>query len=100
MKHRLMKCIHSMCRADIINGRWTHATVSVYYGFDTYNRSADYLMELISLIHEEFPDISLKEIEFYEITTSQSNRHARQTMAHIMVPSEYAKAHIDDYDLL
>lgn len=100
MARTLIKCIHSYSRNNIKNGIFDSETVGVYYGFDTYNRSAEHHLELLGLIHEEFPNLPLKEIDFYEITTGQSNRHAHQTMAHISVPVDYVKERIDEYHIL
>lgn len=97
---RLEKYVHGSVLADLKVGVFKGETVGVYYGFDTYNRSAEHHLELLGLIHEEFPNLPLKEIDFYEITTGQSNRHAHQTMAHISIPTEYVRERIDEYHIL
>jgi hypothetical protein len=100
MENKLIKCIHSYSRNAIKDGSFDSESVSVYYGFDTYNRNAEHHLELIGLIAEEFPRIDLKDIDFYEITTGQSNRHAHMTMAHVSVPVAHVRERIDEYHIL
>lgn len=97
---RLEKYIRDGILTDIKAGAFKSEDVVVYYGFDNYERSAEHCLRIIDVIAKEFPGITMNEIEFYEITRAQSNRHAHQTKACVSVPVEDVLRHLDEYLIL
>lgn len=97
---RVMRCIHYSQFHDIKKGNCNQDSVSVYYGFDNYDRSATQILELINIVRNEMPGIELDKMNVYEITKAQSDRHAHQTMVQLFVPVDTIRNNIEAYSIL
>ena len=97
LKKSVIRCVHSCHLRDIKNGSYTFDKVGVYYGFHNYNRTAKQILELIDIIKNEVPDVEMCDLNVYEITTAQSNRHAHYTMVNVYVKTETVRGNINNY---
>lgn len=94
---KIIRCINYSDLRDIKNGSYASDKVSVYYGFHNYNRTAKQILELIDIIRNEVPGVELDDINVYEITTAQSDRHAHYTMVHVYVKTDMVRKNLIDY---
>lgn len=100
MGNTVIRCVHGSTLRDIKNGTYNAEKVGVYYGFENYKRTAKQILELINIIQEEMHGIELDEMEVYEITRAQSDRHAHYTMVYISVNPDVVRENIGDYTIL
>lgn len=97
MEKNVIRCIHSVQLRDIKNGSYVFDEVGVYYGFHNYNRTAKQILELIDIIKKEIPNVEMSNLNVYEITNAQSDRHAHYTMVHVYVKADIVRGNIDNY---
>ncbi len=100
MGNNVIRCVHGANLRDIKNGTYNAEKVGVYYGFENYKRTAKQIMDLINIIQDELYGIELDEMEIYEITRAQSDRHAHYTMVYISVDADVVRENIGDYTIL
>jgi hypothetical protein len=100
MEQRVIRCVHAANLRDIKNGTYESDTVGVYYGFGNYNRTAKQIMTLVEVIKDELYGVELDEMEVYEITRAQSDRHAHCTMVYVSVSPDVVRENITDYTIL
>lgn len=100
MGSAVIRCVHGSTLREIKNGTYNAEKVGVYYGFENYKRTAKQILELINVIQEEMHGIELDEMEVYEITRAQSDRHANCTMVYISVNPDVVRENIGDYTIL
>ena len=99
-KKNVIRCIHSVQFRDIKNGSYAFDQVGVYYGFNNYNRTAKQILELIDIIKAEVPGVEMSELNVYEITTAQSDRHAHYTMVQVYVNVDVVRNNLCNYIIL
>ena len=100
MENNVIRCIHSAQLRDIKNDSYVFDTVGVYYGFHNYNRTAKQILELIDIVQKEIPGVKMSDLNVYEITKAQSDRHAHYTMVHVYVKANIVRSNIDNYTSL
>ena len=97
MEKNVIRCIHSANMRDIKNDNYTRDQVGVYYGFHNYSRTAQQILELIDIIKGEIPGVKMSNLEVYEITRGQSDRHAHYTMVQVYVNTNVVRDNLRDY---
>ena len=97
---KVLRCIHAGQFRDIKNGNYPFDVVGVYYGFPNYNRTAKQILELIDIIRKEVPNVGLSNLNVYEITKAQSDRHAHHTMVEVYVDTKTVKNNFQNYTIL
>ena len=100
MEKNVIRCIHNCQLRDIKNGSYAFDKVGVYYGFHNYNRTAKQILELIDIIKAEVPGVEMSDLNVYEITTAQSDRHAHYTMVNVYVDVNVVRNNLDNYIIL
>lgn len=100
MEKNVIRCIHGCQLRDIKNGSYAFDRVGVYYGFHNYNRTAKQILELIDIIKSEVPNVEMCDLNVYEITTAQSDRHAHYTMVQVDVKTDVIRNNLDSYVIL
>lgn len=100
MNKNVIRCVHEAQMRDIKNGNYPFDEVGVYYGFHNYNRTMEQLLELVNIIKEEIPEANMKDLNVYEITNAQSDRHAHYTMVHVYVKAETVCNNLPNYIVL
>lgn len=100
MEKNVIKCIHSCQLRDIKNNSFAFDKVGVYYGFDNYNRTVKQILELIDIIQKDVPGVSMSELNVYEITKAQSDRHAHYTMVQVYVDVKTIRENLNNYIIL
>ena len=97
---KVIRCIHASQFRDIRNGNYLADKVSVYYGLPNYNRTAKQILELIDVICKEVPNVDMNDLNVYEITTAQSDRHAHHTMVEVYVDAKTVQSNLQNYTIL
>ena len=93
----VIRCMHGGHLRGLKSGTPSPETIGVYYGFNNYSRNIQQLMTLVNVIKAEVPGITEKDMEVYEITPAQSDRHAHHTMIFLYVPTDLVRKNLDNY---
>ena len=100
MAKTLIRCLYNSDYYNLKNGQYNHDMVSVYYGFNNYNRTAKQVLELIDIVKNEVPGIDMSDLNVYEITTAQSDRHAHYTMVQVYMKTNVVCDNLNSYIIL
>ena len=93
----IIRCMHAGMLRGLQNDTLMPESVGVYYGFTGYQKNMAQLNILANTIKEEIPGITEKDMEVYEITTAQSNRHAHHTMIFVYAPTKLVRNNLGKY---
>jgi predicted transcriptional regulator len=85
---------------DLSHGTYNFETVKVYFGFDNYRADLDQIIELSTTLIQEYPGVTLKNMEVCSVTHVQSDRHARQTMVCAHMDAETVRNNLNEYTVL
>lgn len=96
-RKKVIRCIHGANLRDIKDGSFKSNKVGVYYGFRNYKRTATQILSLIRIARKENPALKPRDIEVYEISPGQSDRHAHHTMVYVDVDVDTVKKDLHNY---
>ena len=97
---KIIRCLHEDEFRDIRDGKWPHKRIRVYYGFNYYNHDLEYVDKIASVIQQELPGISKRDMEVYEVTTKASIRHAHFTTVKVIIDAEIVRNNFSNYCIL
>ena len=62
--------------------------IYIFYGFNNYREDMEQLMELFGIIKNDWPNITLSDVEVWKIRESESRWVAHHTMLQFKIPAE------------
>ena len=96
----LEKCLSSDAWSAFRNNNYHKPKVYVYYGFSTYCRSVDYVHQIVMAVKEDFPNVTIQDMEVVQISNGQSNRRAGFTMLLFEADAEVVKSNFREFSCL
>ena len=85
---------------QIRDGKYDGKTATVWFGFDTYSRSVETMLEIIRAIKREYPTSSIDNMDIHTILPTMSEHHARMNMISMSMPLEIIKTNLSAFQNL
>ena len=96
----IIRCIKEPEFVKLRNSEFTNEKVRVYYGFDNYRSDVAFIEDIVSVIKQEHPNISLNDMRVHYVDMHESIMHSDFTTIQIMVDAACIKQNFDMYTIL
>lgn len=96
----LEKCLSADAWNALQQNKYHEPKVYVYYGFNTYCASVEHVHQIVMAVKEDFPNVTIRDMEVMRISNGQSNRRAGHTMVLFKADTALVKSALKNFSCL